>query len=235
MHRPTRSLQALRAAPVLVLVFALASGGGSPTPRPPVSNPLAEQGLAAATGDPVQVAAPVTPAPIHAAPTPASSSVIGVEGASETVAPNPARVEREPVTIAQAPTYSGTNHFWIPKLDMSYPVHAFPCSRSRPPDNYMYRWGCAGENNVYIMGHAHIVMKPLHDLYVRGRLKVGMLAVYANANGRVTKFRVTEWRVVDPTESAWAIADQPVPSMTLQTCVGKHSQWRLNVRLVAVD
>ena len=62
-----------------------------------------------------------------------------------------------------------------------------------------------------------------------------MIAVYANGNGTVTKYRVTEWRVVDPVDSHWAIADQPVPSMTLQTCVGKHSQWRLNVRLVAIN
>ena len=133
------------------------------------------------------------------------------------------------------PTYSGTNHFWIPSLGMSDHVHAFPCSRSRPPDNYMYRWGCAGENNVYILGHAYSVMKPLHDLYVSGGLKKGMVAVYANGAGKVTKYKVVSWRVVDPAESAWAIASQPVPSMTLQTCVGKKSQWRLNVRLVAVD
>ena len=118
---------------------------------------------------------------------------------------------------------------------MSYNVHAYPCSRSRPPDNYMYRWGCAGENNVYILGHAYSVMKPLHDLYVSGGLRKGMIAVYANGNGTVTKYRVTAWRVVDPAESHWAIAAQPVPSMTLQTCVGKNSQWRLNVRLVAID
>jgi sortase (surface protein transpeptidase) len=118
---------------------------------------------------------------------------------------------------------------------MSDRVHAYPCSRSRPPDNYMYRWGCAGENNVYILGHAHSVMKPLHDLYVRGGLRKGMVAVYANGNGNVTKYRVVSWRVVDPVDSHWAIAAQPRPSMTLQTCLGKRSQWRLNVRLVAVD
>jgi hypothetical protein len=42
--------------------------------------------------------------------------------------------------------------------------------------------------------------------------------------------------VVDPYEgTAWAIASQPIPSMTLQTCIGKKSQYRLNVRLVRVD
>ena len=27
-----------------------------------------------------------------------------------------------------------------------------PCSRSRPPDAGVYRWGCAGPNNVYLLG-----------------------------------------------------------------------------------
>jgi hypothetical protein len=136
---------------------------------------------------------------------------------------------------SSSPTYRGTNHFWIPSLGMSYGVRWYGCSASYYPRNVMYRWGCAGKNNVYIFGHAHSVMKPLHDLYVRGGLRKGMVAVFADANGKVTKYRVTEWRVVRPTEIAWQIAAQPRPSMTLQTCVGKDSQYRLNVRLVAFD
>jgi sortase (surface protein transpeptidase) len=134
---------------------------------------------------------------------------------------------------AAQPTYAGRNHFWIPSLGMSYRVYPYDCTRTRDPDNYMYRWGCAGQNNVYILGHAYSVMKPLHDLYVSGRLRKGMVAIYADAHGRVHWYRVTTWRVVDPTEVDWAIARQPVPSMTLQTCVGRDGHLRLNVRLVA--
>ena len=130
------------------------------------------------------------------------------------------------------PTYSGENRFWIPSLGMRNSVHWFSCTRSRDPDNYIYRWGCAGSNNVYILGHAYGVMKPLHDLYVRGGLHKGLIAIYADSAGRVHWYKVTSWRVVDPSEVTWAIASQPVPSMTLQTCVGKYSQYRLNVRLV---
>lgn len=138
-------------------------------------------------------------------------------------------------TSSHKRTYSGTNHFWIPSLGMSYGVHTYACGRTSTPLNYIYRWGCAGRNNVYLLGHAWGVMKPLHDLYVRGGLRVGMVAVYADGSGRVRKYRVTEWRVVVPTEVAWQLAAQPVPSMTLQTCIGKYSQYRLNVRLVAVN
>ncbi len=136
------------------------------------------------------------------------------------------------VVAPSRPSYTGTNHFWIPSLGMSDRVHLFECSRSREPDNYIYRWGCAGTNNVYILGHAYGVMAPLHDLYVSGGLHKGMVAIYADGSGNVHWYKVTSWRVVDPADAGWAIASQPVPSMTLQTCVGKDGQLRLNVRLV---
>lgn len=151
----------------------------------------------------------------------ASKPTVTVKATVKAPAPKPTK-----------PAYTGTNRFWIPSLGMNYRVHLFECSRSREPDNYIYRWGCAGANNVYILGHAYGVMKPLHDLYVRGGLRKGMVAIYADGQGHVHWYRVTEWRVVDPTEAAWAIASQPVPSMTLQTCVGKDGSKRLNVRLV---
>jgi len=130
--------------------------------------------------------------------------------------------------------FGGTNHFWMPGLGIDRQVVSYPCPRTRPPGNYLYRWGCAGANNVYLLGHAYGVMKPLHDAYVNGRLRVGMAAWYANSSGKVRKYRITEWRVVTPDEAGWAIASQPVPSMTLQTCVGKNDAYRLLVRLVAV-
>jgi hypothetical protein len=151
-------------------------------------------------------------------------------------APKPAaKPVPKPKATPKPPTYSGTNHVWIPSLGISRSVHWFPCDRSRPPDNYMYRWGCAGANNVYLMGHAYSVMKPLHDAYVRGRLKVGMKAYYAGANGRVHAYAVRWWKLTRPTtDAAWAWAAQSAPSMTLQTCVGANSEWRLMVRLVEV-
>ena len=53
----------------------------------------------------------------------------------------------------------------------------------------MYRWGCAGRNNVYLLGHAHSVFKPLHDAYVSKRLRKGMTVDYADGNGRVRTLR----------------------------------------------
>ena len=138
-------------------------------------------------------------------------------------------------TTTSSPSYQGRNRVWIPALGMNRAVSPFPCSRTRPPDNLMYRWGCAGRNNVYLMGHAHSVMKPLHDAYVSGRLKKGMKVIYADGAGRVHTYSVIWWRVVKPTTAAsWAWAAQSRPSMTLQTCVGARSESRLMVRLVQV-
>jgi hypothetical protein len=105
---------------------------------------------------------------------------------------------REPghaTTRPSSPRYHGRNHAWIPSLGITTTVQSFPCSRTRPPDAGVYRWGCAGRNNVYLMGHAWSTFKPLHDAYVNGRLHTGMKVIYADASGRVHTFSVAWWRV----------------------------------------
>jgi hypothetical protein len=114
-------------------------------------------------------------------------------------------------------------------------TQSFPCSRTRPPDARVYRWGCGGRNNVYLLGHAWSTFKPLHDAYVSGRLRSGMKVIYADVRGTVHTYSVIWWKVVPPTTAAsWAWAAQSRPSMTLQTCVGANSAYRLMVRLVQV-
>ena len=141
-----------------------------------------------------------------------------------------------PVTALAASAYRGRNHVWMPALGIDRAISSFPCSRSRPPDNYVYRWGCAGTNNVYLLGHAYSVFKPLHDPYTSGRLAKGMKVFYADNAGDVQAYAVIWWKVTRPTTAAsWAWAAQTRPSMTLQTCLGANSEYRLIVRLVAVD
>jgi sortase (surface protein transpeptidase) len=132
---------------------------------------------------------------------------------------------------ASAASYRGRNHVWIPSLGIDRSVTGFACSSSAYPGNRVYRWGCAGRNNVYLFGHAHSVFKPLHDAYVRGRLKKGMKVYYADSSGKVSRYVVRWWRVTTPDKGEFAYAGQSVPSLTLQTCVGARSQYRLIVRL----
>jgi hypothetical protein len=126
-----------------------------------------------------------------------------------------------------------THRFRFPDLRIERTTRSYPCDRAEPPGDYIYRWGCAGRNNLYLLGHAHSVFKALHDAYAAGRLRVGMKAWYTDGSGRTRLYRVTTWRLVRPTDVAWAIASQPVPSMTLQTCYGPNNEYRLLVRLVS--
>ena len=149
--------------------------------------------------------------------------------------PKTARVgEPEPSAGGAPGSLKGRNRVWIPSLGISRSVNFFSCTSKAYPGDVIYRWGCAGRNNVYLFGHAHSVFKPLHDAYVRGRLAKGMQVHYADGDGRVSTYKVIWWKVTTPDNGAFAYAAQSSPSMTLQTCVGAKSEFRLIVRLAKV-
>jgi hypothetical protein len=186
----------------------------------------------------------VTPAPaavartvVPSSPTPASAvpnvAVAASVASPAAAAPKPVRASGSTTTTTSSTAYRGRNHVWIPSLGVSRSVSWYACSRSTALANVVYRWGCAGKNNVYLMGHAWGVFRPLYNAYYNGRLRKGMQVIYADANGRVTRYKVTFWKVVSPVGAEWAYASQSRPSMTLQTCIGSRSQYRLVVRLVA--
>ncbi len=139
-----------------------------------------------------------------------------------------------PPSAPPSPRLHGRNHVWSSAFGLNRAVAWFSCARSRPPDMAVYRWGCAGANNVYLFAHAGGPFQHLHDLYVGGRLRRGMTVSYADANGRVHRYAVAWWKVVLPTNGDFAFAPQARPSMTLQTCVGANSRYRLVVRLYQV-
>ena len=76
------------------------------------------------------------------------------------------------------------------------------------------------------------MFKALHDAYYNGRLQVGMVAYFADGYGRITRYRVTAWQVVVPSDISWASGTKH-KTMTLQTCMGANSEYRLDVRLVS--
>ncbi len=196
-------------------------------------------------GAPGPVAAQSPDAGLGLAPTrPTAASIVGLRAATIATlwvrpasrpASRPAVVRPKATAPSKPARYRGLNHVWIPSLGVSRSISVFPCSRTEPPGNRVYRWGCAGTNNVYLLGHAASVFEPLHDAYVAGRLKKGMRVWYADNAGKVHEYRVVWWRVTKPTTSAsWAWAAQARPSMTLQTCLGASNELRLMVRLVEV-
>ncbi|MFH1475188.1 MAG: sortase, partial [Chloroflexota bacterium] len=246
---------------VAVVAAAAVTSG---TPRGPHALPeaapvglvLAESGTNEAGTEALVADLPADRVPPPAVVEPLTAPIIepvetGAAPAAPAVPSPPARAsmtERAPKATTSTPAapanrgssspsaaHTGRNHVWIPNLGISRSVSLFPCERTRPPDNLVYRWGCAGANNVYLMGHASSVFKPLHDAYTAGRLKVGVKAWYADSNGRVRVYTVRWWKVTAPDANVgWAYAALGAPSMTLQTCVGSDSAHRLVVRLVEV-
>jgi hypothetical protein len=150
--------------------------------------------------------------------------------------PKPAPAKPRPVThVTVGSAYKGHNHVWIGALGLNRSVSWYPCGAAKAPGLGLYRWGCAGANNVYLLAHAYSAFRGLHDAYVSGRLRKGMRATYADGSGHVRTYAVVWWRLTTPDNGAFAFAAQTRPSMTLQTCVGARSQYRLIVRLVAVN
>jgi len=224
---------ALPAASPQGLVFAATGAAVTPAQAAPTASPKpvatpAPRATRAPSATPTPTATPV-PAP-KATPKPKPKPTARF---TPRVAPK-AVSKTAPKPIAPV-AHVGRNHVWIPSLGINRSVSSFACTRSSPPDSYVYRWGCAGTNNVYLLGHAASVFKPLHDAYLNGRLTVGMRVWYADGSGTVHQYSVRWWKLTRPTTSAsWAWAPQSVPSMTLQTCMGANSGYRLMVRLVQV-
>ena len=241
--RPVRSLLALALVANLVAIsaptaLALQRAGEERVPAAPAvwlpvpadAADRAEAALAETTSfdEARPLFAPIpegwTARPAAAVPTPKPATV--KKGASKA----------SPKAAASVRTsgFHGRNHVWIPALGISRSTTGYACSSSFYPGNRVYRWGCAGRNNIYLFGHAFSVFKPLHDAYVRGSLRKGMKVYYADGAGRVSTYAVRWWRLTTPENGAWAYAGQSRPSLTLQTCVGARSQYRLIVRLTRV-
>jgi hypothetical protein len=176
-------------------------------------------------------------------PTPKSTPKVALKPAAKAI-PKPAakaipKSAAKPVAprVASTSALHGANHFWFPALAISQPVYAWPCAGGTLPDK-VYTWGCKSVNNTYLLGHAGGVFAPLHDAYYSGRLRVGLLAYYSGADGKVHTYKVTEirhLRVVDYKQwSSWALGPLAAPSLTLQTCDGVNNTWRIEVRLVQV-
>ena len=132
-------------------------------------------------------------------------------------------------------SYHGIYHLWIPGLGLNRDIDDWGCRGGLIP-NHVERWGCAGRNNVYLLGHAWGVFAPIHNGYHSGALHVGLTAYYADKSGNVHRYRVSAIRHVRNADyaswSGWATGAYGSPVITLQTCDGSTSAYRILVRLV---
>jgi len=127
----------------------------------------------------------------------------------------------QPRPAPAAPQYVGHDHFWFPALGINATVTWYACSRSDYPAPIVYRWGCAGTNNVYLFGHAANAFSAVYRAFYAGTLKVGQVLIYADHAGVIHRYQLSIARLEDgriASDYRWAVGDQPVPSLTLQTC-----------------
>jgi len=112
--------------------------------------------------------------------------------------------------------------------------------RPRHPDKDIEAAVKYAEANGWIWtpsgGHAWGVFAKIHDGYHSGALHVGLTAWYADKAGRVHRYRISWVRHVRNADyaswSQWAMAATSGPVITLQTCDGATSAYRILVRLV---
>ena len=123
---------------------------------------------------------------------------------------------------------------WFPALGISRSTYFFPCSSNAYPGNVVYRWGCAGSNNVYLFGARPRRLQAAPRRVCQRPPQEGHEGLYADSKGKVRTYAVIWWKVTTPTKGGFAFAAQSRPSLTLQTCVGARSQYRLIVRLVKI-
>jgi hypothetical protein len=139
------------------------------------------------------------------------------------------------VVAPKSTVYAGVYHLWIPALGLSRAISDWGCRGGAIPDRVEY-WGCAGTNNLYLLGHAYGAFAAIHDGYHSGALRVGLTAYFADKAGRTHRYRISEIRHVANSAygswSGWAVGATSGPVITLQTCDGATSAYRILVRLV---
>jgi Sortase domain len=142
---------------------------------------------------------------------------------------------------AQAITYPYLGRFSFPVANgLVKSVYDWGCRGGTVP-NLVLRWDCAGKNNMYLLGHASSVFNPVLDAWRDGRLKGGKLAYWKRSGGVTQTYKVAWVRLVPKsyiwnglTGDKWAWNATTRKTITLQTCWGTASAYRLIVRLVLV-
>ncbi len=171
------------------------------------------------------------PAPVRSEVTAQAKTVAVTKPAPKPKAPPKPKV----VVKKSTASYHGVYHLWIPALGLSRGISDWGCNGGLIPNRVEY-WGCVGKHNLYLLGHAWGVFAPIHDGYHSGALKVGLTAWYADKAGKVHRYRISQIRHVAnkdyATWSTWAMAASSSQIITLQTCDGPTSAYRILVRLV---
>lgn len=161
--------------------------------------------------------------------------------AAATVLPPDSPVVAAPT--AQAPVLTSTSlrrlgTLRVSGIGLTASVYAWGCGGEVVP-NLALRWGCQKSNNQFIVGHAYGVFHPYYLAYARHLLRPGLIAYFTDTAGHRTRYRLAWVRLVTKTYvwhgltgSQWAWNNTPSAALTLQTCWGSTSKYRIVTRFV---
>jgi hypothetical protein len=122
------------------------------------------------------------------------------------------------------------------------------CGEVLPDATHLYSFGCAGENNLFLQGHAYGILESLRFAYIHNLLEVGEMAYYTDGIGEEFAYKIA-W-VDHPAVAEWgkgsSWAATPTPVITLDTCddgtkivngktVPDLDAYRIIVRLVPTE
>lgn len=174
-----------------------------------------------------------------ALPSPGAPSVTaGAAGRQGGEVPPLTLVRPAPIDQAAAPpsALARVGTFRFPAIGLSRAVYRWGCRGGTLPD-LVVRWDCAGRNNTYLLGHAWGVFRSLHDARRDGRLRVGQAAYLVDTEGRSRRYELAWAKIVPATYvwhgypgEVWAWNATSRRAVTLQTCWGAGSAYRLIVR-----
>jgi hypothetical protein len=207
---------------IAAVLVGLAICAGSLTVQAPVAALAPAAALA-----PIAALAP-TAAPT-AAPTLAPTAIPTI---APTVAPTLAPTPKPTVKPTARPA-AKTPRLSIPALGINAAIQTPKVCGAAIP-NGIWVFTCGGRNNLYLQGHAWGVFAPLHNAYHKGSLKAGMIAVYTDRAAKAHRYKL-QWVKDLPFYTfaegdSWATTAGPV--ITLQTCDGATSDYRIIARFV---
>jgi hypothetical protein len=228
-HRSRREVGLVRVAFLLCLAMSAYLLAGAS-----VGFPVSNGDDSAAIGPLSNLSVSSSPTAPSSAPTMSpspSASPTSVASLEVTSSPVPAAVTPKPKVAPVAPVIVvHSNRLTIPVLGLDGNIGTTSCGGLIP--NGIWLWPCAGQNNLYMLGHAWGSFAPIHNGYHAGLLKVGLVALYTDGAGVVHEYRLI-W-VQDLPVATWgegtSWAATPGPVITLQTCDGAGDAYRIIVR-----
>lgn len=137
----------------------------------------------------------------------------------------------------QAPygdTGTKVGHLEVPALGINRDVFEWGCRGGDLP-NRVYHWGCPPDGNIFLLGHAASVFRPLYRAKRNNTLALGMRLYYTSRGGARTRYMLTRLATLMVADvyteaNGWIFADYQPAVVTMVTCWGPNNNQRIIAR-----